>query len=223
MTKSNQKVLIIAAGDGSRWGNYLGVPKHLVNIEGEILLNRTCRQFLRYSSDVVVVGPDDRYSVQGTKLFIPDMSERRELDKFASSMSEWNEHGKTILVYGDVYFTDEAVEAIMSHGEDWRYFCRSKASSITGKNCKEIFAISLDSADLELFKKAITKLLPLSGVTGGWTLFRELTLGDPLVSPKDNRIFEYGRHVEIDDWTEDFDYPADLNNWLYNRKNRKDY
>jgi hypothetical protein len=157
MTKSNQKVLIIAAGDGSRWGNYLGVPKHLVNIEGEILLNRTCRQFLRYSSDVVVVGPDDRYSVQGTKLFIPDMSERRELDKFASSMSEWNEQGKTILVYGDVYFTDEAVEAIVSHVGDWRYFCRSKASSITGKNCKEIFAISFDSADLKLFKKAITR------------------------------------------------------------------
>jgi hypothetical protein len=31
-------------------------------------------------------------------------------------------------------------------------------------------------------------------------------------------MFEYGRHVEIDDWTEDFDYPADLEAWEQARK-----
>ena len=212
------RVLILAAGDGTRWGNYRGNPKHLVEIEGEAILHRTCRQFLRYTDDVIVVGPDKRYLVEGTRLYIPEISKRRELDKLASSMSEWAKNGKTVLVYGDVYFTDEAVKTIAANKDAWAFFCRSGGSSITGKSAKEIFAIAFDSGDNLLMKKAITKLLPLESVTGGWALFRELTLGNPLLNPKDRRMFDYGKHVEIDDWTEDFDYPADLLAWERARK-----
>jgi CTP:phosphocholine cytidylyltransferase-like protein len=212
------RVLILAAGSGTRWGNYRDIPKHLVEVEGEVLLERTCKQFLRHTDDVVVVGPDERYLVEGTRLYIPDSSKNRELDKFASSMSEWDSFGVTVLVYGDVYFTDEAVQTIVSDHGYWKYFCRSDASSLTGKTAKEIFAIAFDSKSLETIKKAVTKLLPLNGVTGGWTLFRELTLGTPLTHPKDVRMFGCGRHVEIDDWTEDFDYPADLEAWEQARK-----
>ena len=165
-----------------------------------------------------MVGPDERYLVEGTRLYIPDSSKNRELDKFASSMSEWDSFGVTVLVYGDVYFTDEAVQTIVSNHGYWKYFCRSGPSSMTGKEAKEIFAIVFDSKNLETMEKAILKLLPLESVTGGWTLFRELTLGNPLVHPKDKRMFNYGRHVEIDDWTEDFDYPADLEAWEQARK-----
>jgi hypothetical protein len=212
------RVLILAAGSGTRWGNYRDIPKHLVEVEGEVLLERTCEQFLKHTDEVVVVGPDERYLVEGTRLYIPDPNQDRELDKFASSMSEWSEDSRTVLVFGDVYFTDEAVRAIASNKGSWTFFCRSGPSDLTCKKSKEIFAIAFEPVKKDLIEKSVKKLLPFKSVTGGWALFRELTIGNPLAHPKDVRMFEYGRHVEIDDWTEDFDYPADLEAWEQARK-----
>ena len=36
-------VVIMCAGNGTRWNNYLGVPKHLINIGGETLIERVVR------------------------------------------------------------------------------------------------------------------------------------------------------------------------------------
>lgn len=205
------RVLILAAGSGTRWGDYRGVPKHLVEIEGEVLLERTVRQFKRYSSDVIVVGPDERYAL-GAEVYTPTAQFGNEMDKFASSFEMWSDD-RTILVYGDVYFTDEAVATIMADDSDWKYFCRSTPSEITGKNCKEIFAIGVTGARAEWMKDAITRLMAVETSTGGWTLFRELTLGRTNVAKTDRAMFDTGNHVEINDWTEDFDYPVDLENW----------
>jgi len=218
------KVLILAAGDGTRWGDFRGVPKHLVDIEGERLIDRTCSQFLKYTDNVVVVGPkdDDRYVVPGTSLFVPKVFGGRELEKFASSMSEWSEDERTVLVYGDVYFTDEAVDVVMNNSDPWKYFCRSTPSTITGKNCKEIFAISFMPEKRQWMAKAVTLIIDAITTTGGWSLFRELTLGTSHVAVSDRRMFETGNHVEIDDWTEDFDYPQDLVEWEQRRSGNVD-
>jgi choline kinase len=96
------------------------VPKHLVEIEGEVLLERTVRQFNQYSEDVIVVGPDQRYEL-GVPVYTPTAQFGNEMDKFASSFDMWSD-GRNILVYGDVYFTDEAVAAIMADTSDWKYF-----------------------------------------------------------------------------------------------------
>lgn len=37
------KYIIMADGEGKRWGNYKGVPKHLITVEGETILERTIR------------------------------------------------------------------------------------------------------------------------------------------------------------------------------------
>ena len=37
------RIVILCAGDATRWGGYLGLPKHLVPIHGEPLLHRTVR------------------------------------------------------------------------------------------------------------------------------------------------------------------------------------
>jgi len=59
------KVLILCAGDGSRWGNYLGVPKQLVTINGETLLDRTIR-LLRENqiADITIVSNDNKLKVK---------------------------------------------------------------------------------------------------------------------------------------------------------------
>ena len=210
-------VLILAGGDGTRWKNYRGAPKHLVTIEGERLLNRTARQCLKYSSNVTIVGIDERYRVMDTTLFVPEHPTYKweEMDKFVSSMHLWGED-KTILMFGDVYYTDEAVNTIMTNQSSWACFCRTDASKITGKNWKEIFAFSFDESEASMFREAITHLHlyePKINSAGGWSLFRYLTFGNHLKPTEPELLWNTGRHVEIDDWTEDFDFPKDFDLW----------
>jgi 2-C-methyl-D-erythritol 4-phosphate cytidylyltransferase len=40
-------VFILAAGDGTRWNNYRGAPKHRLVIEEEVLIERTSGQKVR--------------------------------------------------------------------------------------------------------------------------------------------------------------------------------
>src|SRR5690606_25765723 len=77
--KRSMRALILAQGDGKRWqrkdGDYpLGVPKHLVEVDGEPVLHRLIRLLRnRQVTDVVTVGPgDDRYRVPGAKLITLD-------------------------------------------------------------------------------------------------------------------------------------------------------
>jgi len=218
------KVIILAAGDGLRWDNFRYSPKHLIEIERERLIDRTVRQYLKYTDDVTVVGSDNRYRVEGAQLFIPDRPTEfvypvsrprpwREMDKFGSSMSLWADDKRTILVYGDVYFTDDAVNTVMTHEKAWRCFCRTRPSQITGKDCMEIFAYSLDPNDHDSFRHAINSLMESKTATGGWSLFRYLTSGNGNLIADYQMMFNNDKYVEIDDWTEDFDYPKDLIEW----------
>jgi len=212
----DKKVIILASGSGTRWGDYLGVPKHLIDIDGEALVSRTIRQFSGYSKNVTLVCPDDqRYKFDGVTLFHPKVDWNREMDKFISSMSLWNSGDEdVVLVYGDVYFTDDAVEKAMTYAGDWKYFCRPWASEITGKDCKEIFAIYIPHHNREKVRSGILAIADLDTATGGWALFRKLTLGKHTKGrDEDREMFNAGCHVVIDDWTEDFDYPQDYDNW----------
>jgi hypothetical protein len=211
------RVLILAAGESSRWENYRGTPKHLLVIDNETILHRTVRQVKQYTNDIVVVGRGSEHKVEGTTFFSPIDDTSFEMNKFGSSMEMWLENGKTVILFGDVYFSDEAIDLIMTNTEDWRFYLRPGPSNVTGKNCKEIFAITFDSSVLNLFKSAVTKLRDYKTSAAGWSLFRYLTLGSPSIPPNDTRMFNYGRHVVINDWTEDFDYPIDIKNWETNR------
>jgi hypothetical protein len=210
------RVIILAGGSGSRWGNYRGVPKHLVEIEGEVLLARTVKQFLKHTSDVWVVGPDDRYKFDGANLYTPEIDDSpKEMSKFISSHDLWldKKNSKNILVFGDVYFTDDAVRTIVSDKDEWKFFLRRKGSIITGKPHKEIFAISFSSSMSVTFSHKIFMLyVSVSEIlsAGGWHLFKDMTLGN---ARSRQELFKNGGFVEINDWTEDFDYPKDLDNW----------
>lgn len=219
----SDRVIILAAGDGTRWADFRGVPKHLVEIDGKKLIVRTVEQYLKYTDDIIVVGNDDRYSIPGSRLFVPDRPKEfvypklisrpwKEMDKFATSMHLWKD-GRTVLVYGDVYFTDFAVKTIMESGKDWTCFCRTKPSLITGKNCKEIFAYSLRSEHHQQFRQAIHYLMNSKTATGGWSLFRYLTSKSKNLSADYSVMFNNDNYVDIDDFTEDFDFPEDLIEW----------
>ena len=201
------RVLILAAGDAIRWENYRNTPKHRLIIEDEILIERTARQFLKYTNDVVIVGNKNAHQVEGCSMYVPGQGRNlKDMAKFISSQTIWSDD-RTVLVFGDVYFTDEAVETIMSDKKQWRFYLRKGASTVTGKGWREIFGISFQASFNRDIHKAILEVVSknIASTTGGWFLFTHLQRTED-----DDKLFTTDNHIEIDDWTEDFDFPSDL-------------
>ncbi len=206
------RAILIAAGEGTRWGNYTGQPKHLANFNGERLIDRTCRQLReRGIIDVFVVANTGDYANENSTLFIPTLHpEYGDADKFLSSTELWDPQCRTIIFYGDVFFTDKALKKILeAERKDWTMFCRFGPSKVTGTPWGECFAISMLP---EHHQEALTALEELAawGIpgrrVGGWEWLKRMN-GVPY-----NQLHlhkRHGRSVEIDDFTDDIDFPDD--------------
>ena len=111
---SKDKYIIICAGNCARWKNFGGVPKHIVDIYGETLLERTVK--LLAGKDISIIVKDDkdkRYHVKGAKTVKANLdSTNFSADKFLSSKELWNKNGRTVVLYGDVYFTENATKLL---------------------------------------------------------------------------------------------------------------
>jgi hypothetical protein len=202
------RVLILAAGEGTRWNKYRKTAKHKLVIEGEVLIERTIKQFTKYSNDLVVVGSSKSYEVEGARCYIPPhLSKWKDMAKFLSSKDIWSKE-RTVLVFGDVYFTDEAVETIMKDEGEFTFFLRDKGSEITGKPWREIFGIAFNGSSNKMLGDRMLEIIKFNKVlgSGGWYLFNDL-----------KRNYKHDFSIEIDDWTEDFDFPQDLDTWEESR------
>ncbi|MCP3684950.1 MAG: NTP transferase domain-containing protein [bacterium] len=201
--------IIIAAGDGTRWNNHLDVPKHFIPIEGEPLIKRTIRLLRERSIEGIhVVGPDDdRYRIPYTDLFIP-VKQGGGLDKFLNSAELWNKEGRTLVIYGDVYFTDEAMDTIINYEEkEWRLFCSF--------NHGECFAQSFYPEHIEEHYKTLKNVAKMEsdgGLTcvGGWSHYRRMCGIDTDIHGN------YGRCIPIEDLTNDFDCAEDYTKFMKN-------
>jgi hypothetical protein len=199
-------VFILAAGDGTRWNNYRGSPKHRLVVEGEVLIERTYRQFSKYADKIIIVANEE---VGIAETYIPVNNKKwRDIAKFYSSRDIWTE-GKNVLVFADVYFTDEAVERIMNDPYGLSFYLRSKGSHLTKKLWKEIWGIGFEGSSIPILESAILKIIESKEnySAGGWRLYDQFT--------QDKQKFQ---SIEIDDWTEDFDFPADIDTWENRRK-----
>jgi len=223
------KAIIICAGEGTRWGDYLGVPKHLIVIEGETLIERSVR-LLRENGvtdiSVVVKEKDPRYEVEGSVQYIAKLNqeENADADKFLSSKELWNKEGRTIVFYGDCYFTEEAMKQIVSFDKrEWTLFCRPNGSRITGAKWGECFAQSFYPEDLQRHEASLHYVAQLylnKVITrcGGWEHYRAM-VGKVMYGVEKPHVMTTN-YVEIDDWTDDFDLPEDYEKWVFNRKRK---
>jgi CTP:phosphocholine cytidylyltransferase-like protein len=226
--KKNEEVtaIVICAGKGERWGGHLGIPKHFIEIDGEKILHRTIRLLKKngVKNIFVVSDKDSRYRIAGTIQYIAkhDYEKNHDADKFLSSKELWSKKGRTIVIYGDCYFTDEAIEKIVNFKKrDWTLFCRPNPSKITGHRWGECFAQSFYPENIAEHEEKLHYIAELSksGVIrrcGGWEHYRAMT------GRTDSKVRRphtmKGRYILIDDWTEDFDEPQDLNDWLLRRQ-----
>ena len=214
------RTLILCAGDGTRWGNHLGVPKHLIPIEGQRLLNRTAAQFAEHGEVEVVVSDitDTRYWVPTPALIdIAHLDPTRYgVDKLLSARHCWDPTQAMVLAFGDVWFSDDAVETIAkaAAGDRWAWVARFGPSA--WKPHGEGFAFVLPVGWLGDFETAANQVVEMRRRGEirralGWEVYRWLAGGDP------QRHDRLPGLVEVDDFTDDFDTPIDYRRWLVAR------
>jgi len=220
------RAIIIAAGTATRWANYLDTPKHLISIDGEPILYRTVRLLKENNvTDIHIVGPvDNRYKVDGCSLFVPvKNSKMHDADKFLNSETLWSSVDRTIILFGDVYFTENAINTIINLKENtWLAYGRFFGSTITGSKYGELFGHSFYPEHIDNHKKALSRVVNLvdkrlAKKGNGWEHYRAMQS----IPDSEVRIHRrYDNFIEINDWTEDFDYPNDYDMWIERWNNR---
>ena len=158
------RFVIMADGKGTRWDNYMGIPKHLAEVDGEPILGRTVRllnEMTDGNTEVIVTSHDERYEFEGSRRHEP-LDNKLEIDRFTAELIE----DDTCFLYGDTYYTEEALSTILeSETDDMIFF----------GNTKSIVAVKIK--DSRLFKQHVkhVKDLFLAGKIErcvGWQVYQ---------------------------------------------------
>lgn len=195
------KYIIMADGKGTRWNNYNNIPKHFIKIDGEVLIERTIRQLNEKdsSSEVIVTSHDSRYEFKGATRYEP-LNNVLEIDRFTEELIE----DDICFLYGDTYYSDEAMDKIIANKAD---------DIIFFGNNKSVVAVKIK--DSALFKKHVkhVKDLYLAGkIKGckGWHVyqsFQNLEFDKKQIRDK---------FIVVDDTTIDYNTPKE-----YESRNKK--
>lgn len=117
-------IIIACAGNGTRWNNYMNTEKHLVDIYGEPLLVRTIKQIRdKISCNNIFVSVSEKnkdkfekYSKDNQFQIIELKSESTEKAPALYTLTEhFNGSNDILLLLGDVYYTDDAINTIAQH------------------------------------------------------------------------------------------------------------
>jgi hypothetical protein len=196
-------VIVAAGGKGTRWNDYMGVPKFEAQVDGVRIIDRIQLQIKSHEETAIIIKDGPR--------------KYGDLDKIYSSHKNWNRDGRTIILFGDTYYTNEAMEKIMAYPEpDWTVFGRVGPSEITGKGYGELFAFSFYPEHIEKIMRGMNRVKKLEerGVVHSanlWALYRAMqNFPDDLM----DRHFAGDNFIEINDFTEDFDWPQDYDQFI---------
>lgn len=212
-------ILIYCYGEQVRWANHLGRKKHFIQIDNESILHRTVRLIHKYSPNdhsIFIVGSGDEYVINGTQLITPVKNPGfADADKYLNSLNYWNRDGRTVIFFGDTYWTQDAIKKVLNYNKkEWFMFGRPRISKITGCRYASLFAVVLWNHEHETFQKHLLKIVKEYHEgklkrTQGWELYRSI-LGFP---PTDIMLFN-GHFKLIDDFTQDFDFPEDYERFI---------
>lgn len=216
----SRRLVVVCGGRCLRWGNHLGVKKHFAPMDGVPILHRTLAQ-LRDEPDVFVVArslPAPEYELGRPVVAAGGCSPSAygDLRKIVSSRRVWNPDGQTVILFGDVWFSDAAIDKIMSCTEPWAMFGRPGPSVHTGKSWNENFALLFDSelhgwVDQVAARTVISHRagkVPGVSLTQWYQHAVDRVEREWQVPPDDESSF-----VVVDDRTEDIDYPVDWLRW----------
>lgn len=209
--------IFIAAGRpyDKRWPESQGIPKQLVEIGGERLIDRTIRQFRGHGDLYVVHGAGGPLPVDIPQVKAENDPRIGDINGILNARRHWPSDDRTLIVLGDVWFTDAAVGAITAPQTTWCLYGRPARSAITGKTHDEQFAVGFEPAEQHRVIR--------SGEIGGrmarerqirWCRFPQWF--HLMHGLRDRRAVDrrpdvaLGHFVVIDDETDDIDTPEDF-------------
>lgn len=189
------KYIIMADGKGTRWQNYNDIPKHFIEIGGETLLGRTVRLLNEgdKDADVIITSHDPRYDVPGARRYEP-LNNHLEIDRFTEELIEDN----VCFLYGDTYYSQEAMDTILQTETDEMIFFGNERSIVAIKvKDGELFRSHVDNVRRLFLEGKIEKCI-------GWQVYQSFTglpFGEKKIGPS---------YIVLEDGTEDFNSPEDL-------------
>jgi len=227
----NKRYIILAGSRDfdSRWNNYLGVSKHMIPIKGEPLIHRTQRMLVeKGETDIIVTCNKDNFN----KYNLPEIRVEESKNNLTSNYPDYeffttegllNNDGITVLMWGDVYFSDKFIDHIVSNkSSDWHLYARRRNSDITGSIYGEDFAWYFNNDHIpQIFKTSETMIPLLKQMENDqqlypWTMKESTKMLYRIMSGldfDDPHKTDKNHWIEWDDETDDFDYPEDWIKW----------
>ena len=201
------KVYILADGEGTRWNNWGGVPKQLLKVNDETILDRMIRLCVENGlTDITIVGDFKNEHAKNTKLNCDN-----KIDLFISV----GEHSKEpfIILNGDIYYTDEIMKDISQRESTrWIHWMNPGINTNTGKPWAEGYAYKVIDVDLWIKRLQNLKRNISSGVIeykNGWVINNYLANEPKLYLPKLT-----SHDISWNDNTDDFDFSGENNDYL---------
>jgi len=213
-------IVILAGGSGTRWGNYQGVQKHFLEVDGSTIIGRTvflAKTYTEGASIVLVVSDTHQPWPLRCYKIEPQQVLGTDHDKLIGSRQVWSPWNRTVIIWGDIWLSEAGAKQIFTDdSDDILWFGRLGKSYITGKNYGEPFAVSFEASAIEDFVAAIrlaARQFKRGEITDAhtWGVYYNL---HPAARLPDGTHGGAKTWREIDDWTEDFDYPHDWDLWV---------
>ena len=188
------KYVIMADGSMHRWKAECDIPKHLLRVKGETLLQRLVRQLQPYAGadEIIITSHDRRYEVPGAVRYVPK-NNYLEIDRFTWELIEQD----TCFLYGDTCYTDAAIQAIRDSRAEKLHFWGTEDA---------IVAVIVGDTDVMRFHIQRVKDLYIKGIIDdcrGWQVYQSYTglpFGPQVVGPE---------YTLLTDETQGFNTPAE--------------
>ena len=207
------KYIIMCGGRYEDWKK----PKHLMEVDGEVLVERTIRLLKKHGiKDISISTNNPAFEYLGLPILKHENSYRAEGEKVTGYWCDafYPTDEPTCYIFGDVYFSERAIEIIVETDTDDIEFFGSMPpfSRFYPKYVVEPFALKV--VNTKHLKQAIAKTKKLEDegkfwrkpiMWELWTVIKNV----PLQTKPDEYIYNY---VGINDYTSDIDKEADVKN-----------
>jgi hypothetical protein len=216
------RIIVPAGRSDERWGDYLGVPKHLVPVGDERLLERTVRQLSAHGEVIVIHPPEGRLPLDPAIRQEPAENdpELGDINGIVNARRFWSPNGRTLIVLGDVYLSDAAVNVVTAPRRDWALYGRRDKNPLTGKPWDEQYAVSFGPDDQAAVIAAAERAGALwRAGTIRWARFPQWYrsmhgVPDGKIDLRRLPQPDLGHFVPIEDETDDIDKPEDYERLL---------
>lgn len=196
------KAYILADGEGTRWNNWGGVPKQLIKINDETLIDRMCRLLHENGiKDIIIVGPFENKYAKNIRF----TNCNDKIDLFIKVAQDSQE--EFLMLNGDCYYTDAIIKDAVERKaiDGWCHWFCPHLNKYTGKPWEEGYIHKVSNLDWWISKLSELQEKVNKGeinLKNGWTINNYLNEKEDLY-----KFYNESKHdIYWHDQTDDFDF-----------------